>query len=336
MMRVAYLLADTELSGGIRVIVAQADALVARGIDVTLITTGGPLTWRRSSAKWLHVGRWTEVDASAFDFVVGTFWTTVRAAHDLAPDRTIHLTQGYEGSFTAYGDLKDEIDAVYRLPIPKLTVSAPLVEICRRFTGDVTCVGQVVDDDFFQAARPHSGTPRVLLSGQSQGDMKGIDLGYSAARFARERGAVFDLVRVSPWHPMPDESVDLASEFHVAIDTASMARLLASCNIFVGANRHQEGFGLPAAEALASGVPAVLTAIPSYLSWNPKHDYAIFADEEDVDALADGIAKLVADSGSRERLSRRGREVAEQFRSERVGRRLERYFSARLTVRTAR
>jgi glycosyltransferase involved in cell wall biosynthesis len=335
-MRIAYLLADTDLSGGIRVIVAQGDALVAQGVEVTLITTAPPLTWRRSGAKWLHVSQWREVDASAFDVVVGTFWTTVQAAYDLAPDRAIHLTQGYEGSFTAYAGVKDQIDAVYRLPIPKLTVSAPLVEICRRFTEDVTFVGQIVDDDFFQAAHTHSEIPRVLLSGQAQGDMKGIDLGYAAVRRARERGAAFDLVRVSPWHPMPDEPVELASEFHVAIDTASMARLVASCDIFLGPNRHQEGFGLPAAEALASAVPAVLTAIPSYLSWDSKHDYAIFAPEEDVEAIADGIEKLIADSGSRERLSRRGREVAEQFRSERVGQRLERYFTARLLIRASR
>ncbi len=335
MMRIAYLLADTDLSGGIRVIAAQADALVARGHEVTLVTTGAPLTWRRSRARWLYVGGWPEVEASGYDFVVGTFWTTVRAAYDLAPDRAIHLSQGYEGSFTAYAGVKEEIDAVYRLPIPKLTVSAPLIDICRRFADDVTCVGQIVDDDFFQPHPPHAGVPRVLLSGQAQGDMKGIDLGYGAARHARERGAVFDLVRVSPWHPAEGEPADLASEFHVGIDTASMARLLASCDVFVGPNRHQEGFGLPAAEALASGVPAVLTAIPSYLSWDATHDYAVFAPEEDVEAIGNGIAALVADSGLRNGLATRGREVAEQFRSDRVGERLERYFSARLPRRTS-
>ena len=335
MLRIAYLLADTGLSGGIRVIAAQADGLVARGHEVTLVTTGAPLTWRRSRAKWLYVNDWPEVDASAFDFVVGTFWTTVRAAYELAPERAIHLSQGYEGSFTAYAAVKEEIDAVYRLPIPKLTVSQPLVEVCRQFTDDVTFVGQIVDDDFFQPHRAHGGVARVLLSGQAQGDMKGIDLGYAAARYARERGALFDLVRVSPWHPAEDEPADLASEFHVGIDTASMARLLASCDVFVGPNRHQEGFGLPAAEALASGVPAVLTAIPSYLSWDATHDYAIFAAEEDVAAIGDGIATLVADSDLRDRLSKRGREVAEQFRSEKVGERLERYFTARLPRRTS-
>jgi glycosyltransferase involved in cell wall biosynthesis len=334
-MRIAYLLADTELSGGTRVIVAQADALVARGIDVTLITTGAPLTWRRSSAHWVYVGGWQEVDAREFDFVIGTFWTTVRAAYDLAPDRAVHLSQGYEGSFTAYAEVKEAIDSVYRLPIPKLTVSSPLVEHCRRFSDDVTCIGQIVDDDFFQPHPRRHGTCRVLLSGQAEGDMKGIDLGYAAARHARERGAPFDLIRVSPWQPAKGESADLASEFHVGIDTPSMARLLASCDLFIGPNRHQEGFGLPAAEALASGVPAVLSAIPSYLSWDAAHDYAVFAPEENIEAIGDGIVALVADSGLRERLAKRGREVAEQFRSEKVGERLERYFTAQLPRRTS-
>src|ERR1051326_3935966 len=107
MLRIAYLLADTGLSGGIRVIAAQADGLVARGHEVTLVTTGAPLTWRRSRAKWLYVNDWRGGDASAFDFVVGTCWTTVRAAYELAPERAIHLSQGYEGSFTAYAAVKE-------------------------------------------------------------------------------------------------------------------------------------------------------------------------------------------------------------------------------------
>src|SRR5205823_1035975 len=109
-LRIVYLLEDTELAGGIRVAVAHADALIERGHDVTLATKGGPLTWRSSRAKWIYVDEWTEVDLAPFEFVVGTFWKTLFATHELAADRAIHLCQGYEGSFTAYAHLKDQID----------------------------------------------------------------------------------------------------------------------------------------------------------------------------------------------------------------------------------
>lgn len=328
-MKIAYLLADTELSGGIRVIVAHADALIDRGHDVTLITRGGPLTWRRSRARWQYVRDFRDADGGAFDFVVGTFWTTVADAYALAGPRAVHFCQGYEGSFSAYAAMKDEIDAVYHLPIPKICVSPHLVEVCRAFHDDATYVGQIVDDEFFQDAHP-ALRARVLLTGPFQANfVKGIDLGYDAVRRARERGAQFDLIRVSQWVVAEGEPAELAQEFHVAIDTAQMVRLFATTDVYLGPNRKQEGFGLPAAEALAGGVPAILTRIPSYLWWDDAHDYALFVPEEDSAAMADALLQLLADAALRARLARRGREVAEQFRSARTGERLERFFQSR-------
>lgn len=329
-LRIAWLLEDTDLAGGIRVAVAQADALLDRGHKTTLITKGTPLTWRASRAKWQYVSSWDEVRVDQFDFVVGTFWKTIAATHAVAGKRAIHLCQGYEGSFTAYADMKKEIEAVYRLPIPKITVSPHLVEICRRFSDDATWVGQIVDDVFFQHPRRHAGNrPRVLLAGPAQADFKGVDVGYETVKKARVRDADFDLVRVSQWPPMADEPSDLASEFHVELSSADMARLIASCDVFLGPSRHQEGFGLPAAESMASGVPAVLTEIPSFLSFSESRDFALFSPENDASAMAEQLGRLLRDEELRSRLSQRGREVAEQFRAARTGQRLEDYFLSR-------
>ncbi|HEX2060201.1 MAG TPA: hypothetical protein VHK90_05635, partial [Thermoanaerobaculia bacterium] len=251
-MKIAYLLEDTELAGGIRVAVAHGDVLTDRGHDVTLVTKGGPLTWRRSKARWLHVRAFDELDASPFDFVVGTFWTTLDITHRLAGTRGVHFCQGYEGSFTGYRAIKPRIDAAYRLPLPKITVSPHLVPICRAFVDDATYVGQIVDDEFYQPHRAANARPRVLLVGPAQADFKGIDIGYAAVQRARELGAEFDLVRVSQWLPDENEPATLATEFHVALPTAEMVALFATADAFLGPSRAEEGFGLPAAEAMAS------------------------------------------------------------------------------------
>jgi glycosyltransferase involved in cell wall biosynthesis len=330
-LRIVYFLEDTWLAGGIRVAVAHADALIDRGHDVTLATKGGPLLWRESRAKWVHVNEWSEVDVAPFEFVVGTFWKTLFDTHRLAGDRAVHLCQGYEGSFTAYASIKEQIDDAYRLPMPKITVSPHLVEICRAFYDDAAYIGQIVDDIFFRAqgagGGAQDGRPRVLLVGPAQADFKGIDAGYDAVRHARARGAEFDLIRVSQWEPAPDEPTELASEFHVALDTQQMARIMASCNIFLGPSRHQEGFGLPAAESLASGVACVLSEIPSFKSWGSG--FALFAPEGDGAAMGDALLKLLADRSLIAKLTVEGREVAEQFRAARTGERLEQYFTAR-------
>jgi len=328
-MKIAYFLEDTGLAGGTRVAVAHADVLTDRGHNVTLITKGSPLTWRRSRAPWRYVESLRAVDGSEFDFVVGTFWTTIADAYAVAHDRAVHLCQGYEGSFTAYQPLKPQIDAAYRLPIPKMTVSPHLLDICRRFFSDATYIGQIVDDDFFQPHARRGGKARVLLVGPAQADFKGIDVGYAAARHARAGGGDFDLIRVSQWAPADDEPVDLTSEFHFALSSDEMVRLIASCDLYLAPSRGEEGFGLPAAEAMASGVPGVLSEIPSFLSWDPAHDYALFAPEGDGDAMGDALLQLLGDAALRQRLATRGREVVEQFRATITGERLERFFTSR-------
>ena len=329
-LHVAWLLEDTELAGGTRVAAAQADALVDRGHRATLITRGGPLTWRGSRAEWQHVHEWRDADVRNCDFVVGTFWTTLAPAGEIAGARAIHLCQGYEGSFTAYRDRKPQIDAAYALPLPKITVSPHLVQICKRFNDDATYIGQIVDDVFFRHPQfPDRDPMRVLLAGPMQADFKGVDVGYAAVRRARALGARFDLVRVSQWPAADGEPVDLASEFHVGLSSADMARLIASCDVLLGPSRSEEGFGLPAAEAMASALATVLSEIPSFLSFDGAHDYTLFAPEGDGGAMGEQLARLLQDAPLRRRIALRGREVVEQFRAHHTAQRLESYFLQR-------
>ncbi|HET8772940.1 MAG TPA: glycosyltransferase family 4 protein [Thermoanaerobaculia bacterium] len=329
-MNIAYLLEDTEQSGGVRVPLAHADALIERGHRVRIVTKGLPLAWRSSRAEWVYVDDFREYDASADDFVVGTFWVTVPYAHALAGERAVHLCQGYEGAFSAYEPVRGQIEAVYALPVPKLVVTKALVPICRRFTDDVTDIGQVVEDEFYRPGTPREHEPlRVLLCGQSQADLRGIGEGYGAVAHARWFHQKLDLIRVSPWAPSKEEPLDSVQEFHVALTTAEMTRLVHSCDVLLAPNHREEGFGLPAAEALASGIPCVLTSIPSFRSFDDVHDYALFAPEDNAVELGERLIELLSDASLRERLRARGREVAEQWRVGNVADRLEEFFGVR-------
>ena len=305
----------------------HADALIARGHRVRLVTKGAPLRWRSSRAEWIYLDDFREYDASDEDFVVGTFWLTVPHAYALAGDRAVHLCQGYEGAFSVYEPVRDQIDGVYSLPIPKLVVAKSLVPVCRRFTDDVTYIGQVVEDEFYRDAPPREHEPlRVLLCGQSQADLRGIPEGYGAVAHARWFHQKLDLIRVSPWAPSREEPLDAVQEFHVGLTTAEMTRLVHSCDVLIAPNHREEGFGLPAAEAMASGLPCVLTAIPSFLSFDETHDYALFAPEDNAVELGERLIEVLSDAELRERLRTRGREVAEQWRVQHVADRLEEFF----------
>ncbi|HET7437522.1 MAG TPA: glycosyltransferase family 4 protein [Thermoanaerobaculia bacterium] len=327
-LNIAYFVPDTQQSGGVRVQLAHADALIARGHRVRLVTPGAPLTWRGSSADWIYVDDFRQYDASTDDCVLGTFWSTVPAAYEVAGERAVHLCQGYEGSFSAYQPIKADIDAAYALPIPKLVVTKSLVPICKRFTDDVTYIGQVVEDEFYRRGTPReSEPPRVLVCGQAQADLKGVQDAYGAVAHARWFHQKLDLIRVSPWAPSREEPLDAVQEFHVGLTTQEMTRLMHSCDLLIAPNHSEEGFGLPAAEAMASGLPCLLTKIPSYLSFDETHDYALFAPEQNPVEMGERLIELLEDDELRDRLRARGREVAEQWRVEHVVQRLEAFFT---------
>ncbi|PZA06814.1 MULTISPECIES: glycosyltransferase family 1 protein [unclassified Meiothermus] len=72
-----------------------------------------------------------------------------------------------------------------------------------------------------------------------------------------------------------------------------------------------EGFGIPPLEAMASGTPTLTgnrTALPEVVG-----DAALTVDPFDVEAIADGLWRLVTDAELRQRLRQRGLERSKQF-----------------------
>ena len=73
-----------------------------------------------------------------------------------------------------------------------------------------------------------------------------------------------------------------------------------------------EGFGLPGLEAMAAGTPVVASrvgSLPEVLA-----DAALFVPTGDPEALAEACRRVLADTELRERMRRRGRERAAEFR----------------------
>jgi glycosyltransferase involved in cell wall biosynthesis len=344
-MKICYLLETTDLWGGVRVVFDQTRALLKRGHDVTIRALGGDHGWYPYDIKIDYVSDlsapFLSAGASAPDVAVATFWTTVKAALRLNARFTCHLCQGYEGDSNEYASLRQAIEEAYRMPIPKLTIgrwlSGRLTELFGNETFEVFAIGQIVDLDMYRPLplwrwRPSwrdTRQTRVLVSGLFDASVKAVPDALRAVSLLRERGFGVHLTRVSTMDTLARErAITDIDEYHCSIPPREMADVYRSNELFLAPSLFHEGFGLPFAEALACGTPAVATAIPSHMSFDESADYALFVPEKDPVAMAEAAIRILSDPRLRKRLIKRGIEVVNRgFRSDTVAEKLELAFS---------
>ena len=201
-MRIAYLLESTEFSGGVKVVLRQAEALARRGHRVAVVSSGPPPDWFPLTRARFERSPFRESrELAAADVRVATFWTTVASALQGAIGPVFHLCQGYEGGFSFYAGRRAEIEAAYRANTRKLAVSETLAALLGTLGfGRAENVGQAFDGrDFFpgETDGDRGGPPVVLVIGIYEADVKGIGVALEGLRLWRDRGAGFRLRRVS-------------------------------------------------------------------------------------------------------------------------------------------
>jgi glycosyltransferase involved in cell wall biosynthesis len=166
----------------------------------------------------------------------------------------------------------------------------------------------------------------ILVPGDYLISCKGVsDALYAVARL-RETLPRVRLVRVS-LYPLSDEEREITKvdADYSMLPPKDMVDLYRQADVLISTALPPEGFGLPAAEAMASGVPVILTRIPSYLGFDERRDYAVFVDMHSPEAVAGGALRLIRNRRQYLRLRNRGIEVVQQnFSADRVALNIER------------
>jgi glycosyltransferase involved in cell wall biosynthesis len=330
-MRIAYLLESTELSGGVKVVALQAEALARRGHRVCVVSPAAAPDWLGlSQARFERSSFRDSEELARSEIRVATFWTTVAPALAQARGPVFHLCQGYEGSFRFYADKREGIEGAYRAPTRKLAISATLAHRLEQLGfGPAVNVGQAFDGGAFFPAPPRNpDVPVILLVGASQADVKGIDIALEGLRIWRERGGRFRLVRVSPYPPSAEERESgLVETYHQALDPSRMPFAYRAADLFVSPSREEEGFGLPVLEAFATDLPVLLSDTSTHREIAGQA--AWYFPDGDPEGLA-GALSILATPEARLPARERGRAVVARFSPALVAQRLERAFEQAL------
>ncbi len=329
-MRITYLLESTELWGGTKVALEQAEALSDTGYDVTILSKDSGPSWYPLRIPVRPVQTFDRDSIPESDIIIGTYWPTVRSAYESERGIPVHLCQGYEGGNIELLQQKTLIDEVYSYKIPKLTVSPHLDKFLReRFSAETFYIGQMINRDIFypgekEPSREKQDPDTILVVGPFEADVKNIKTTLKGISMAKSRYFLpLRVVRVSQFPLSRDEEdVMRPDEYHFHIPYPLMGEFYRNADLLISMSKEAEGFGLPPLEAMASGVPTILSKVPSHLSYDESGDYALFV-ESTPEALSDAIVAVCRNSELRKRLSKRGLSVAEKFTREAVLTRLE-------------
>lgn len=353
-----YVVKDREgkpgFSGGIKIVSQHVKLLNEVGYETLLITKYLPADVNLAEVNLFE--RPTVVasdeDIPNCDLYVGTAFNDVEMLFHRGKGRVVHLCQGYEpidfrsriegeavtekysrkGLASVWRHIDalkfkrriKKIESIYALPTIKAAVSKHLAELIeRRFHQKCFLVQNGIDSNIFypheRRAWGENGRIRILSVGPMQVGFKSIPDTLQSIRILRKKGIPLEFTRVSPYPPSGSEEVGRVTDhYYMNLKEKEMAELYRSSDIFISSSLEGEGFGLPAMEALACGVPSILTEVSSYLNFDEKKDFAYFVPTHRPDKIAEGVLAFIEDRGLRERYREKGKSVSKRFTLERT------------------
>jgi glycosyltransferase involved in cell wall biosynthesis/2-polyprenyl-3-methyl-5-hydroxy-6-metoxy-1,4-benzoquinol methylase len=317
-LRIAYLLDDTSLCGGVKVVFDHAKLLSGEGFAVTVITKGGRPEWYDlSGTEFLKIEKnFSDISKylSSFSLIIATSYSHVLELYDSSVNLA-HFSQGYEADYPYWKMQESDIRKAYQLPVQKMTISRRVASIIREhFFQSAYYIPQGIDIVHFFQREPVGKIEKVVVVGTWENEIKGIRYAVEGFLKAKNKHSDLQLIRISTL-PLSEQEKSLYTpdEYYTAVSPKDMGNIYRQCDLAVVPSLEGEGFGLPAIEAMACGLPVILTKIYSFLSLDTTKDYAYFVSSASSQEISEAIIHLCEKPELAEILGRRAREVAEKF-----------------------
>ncbi|MDX6726616.1 MAG: hypothetical protein QOK49_1421 [Baekduia sp.] len=298
-MRVAFVLQDLQLSGGVGVVVEHAAQLRRHhGIDAQIV-----LSRPEEHPRWGYRGlgdvpvlRFEQAMAADWDIGVATWWQTTSTLFHLRAERYVYFIQALE-------------DSAYPAGSPERAAAALTTALPLRFVTEARWIAEIVEDlqpgaralyvrngipkDIFRsppvpAPAPEAEPLRVVLEGSRGFALKGVDDALASVAAMREPAHV---TWVSPHHDAPPEGVDRVLS---GLTHREMAALFAESHVILKLSRAEGMYG-PPLEAFHMGATVVTTAVTGHDEYVTHGVNGLIVGWDDIPGTARALDLLARD-----------------------------------------
>lgn len=299
-MKIAFLVNDLQLSGGVGVVVQHSRRLSALpGWDVTLVLVrddDGPSWQGYEELEHLHVHSRLEAMAEHFDIAVATWWETNFTLFEIPADRYVYFVQSLEDRFYRE-DQAERLGAVLTLDLPVafITEARWIADTLKAWRPDAPCylVRNGIDKNIFRTPstlRPSlTGPLRVLVEGSPGVWYKHVTEAVEAAHAMRE-GRRLTLVTGDP-----EAAAGISADRVVGpLSHREMSDLYAEQDVVLKLSSVEGMFG-PPLEGFHRGATCVVTPVTGHEEYI-EHGYnGLLTDWNDVRGTASQLDLLARD-----------------------------------------
>jgi glycosyltransferase involved in cell wall biosynthesis len=298
-VKVAFLVNDLQLSGGIGVVVAHARQLHDHhGFDVSLVLAREQEDphWQHEPLIGLPVVSLVDARSQHYDIVMSTWWETAFALFELRAERYVSFVQSLEDRFYLPGHA-ERLGArlVLDLPVSFITEARWIADTLADLRPDAPCylVRNGIDKDVFASPprlEPRIGAPlRVLVEGYANVWFKGVNDAVAAV------GQMHEPHHLTVVAPNRDGLVaDAADRVIGPVAQRELAALYAESDVLVKLSRVEGMYG-PPLEAFHMGATCVTTEVTGHEEYIEHGVNALVCDWDDLRGTARQLDLLSRD-----------------------------------------
>jgi O-antigen biosynthesis protein len=298
-VKVAFLVNDLQLSGGVGVVVAHARQLHDRhGFDVTLVLAREQEDphWHHEPLEGLPVLSLDEARGQHYDVAISTWWETAFSLFELRAERYASFVQSLEDRFYRPGEA-DRLGArlVLDLPVTFITEARWIADTLAGLRPSAPChlVRNGIDKRVFAPVaelEPRVDGPlRVLVEGNANVWFKGVNEAVAAVG---QMGEPHHLTVVSP--NRAGLVADGADRVVGPLSQRELAALYGETDVLVKLSRVEGMYG-PPLEAFHLGATCVTTEVTGHEEYVEHGVNALVCDWDDPRGTARQLDLLARD-----------------------------------------
>jgi len=320
---ISYLLPHSRVTGGLKILIEQANRLQSRGHNVSLYGHSPKPEWIEIKCGYFHVPPDEDLHEAVLntDVVIAGYWDlVVDAVRSCAPLKYLSEQGGryifeYENMQPFY---RNVVTVAFKLPVKIFTVSGQMQEKIKNLYGRKSVlIPNAIDNELFHPLRNRQNNiPEILVVGYDSLQFKGHDDIIKALAILKKEGYNFRIrwaIAASPQKNYADTGVDI--QYHIAPSQEELGRLYRMSDIYVSGS-YYESFSLPPLEAMASGTAVITASNEGVREYALDGKNCLMYKPGAVEELVSKLKLLIGSYKLREDLIYKGLKTAEKFRWE--------------------